>query len=167
MGFQCVEEVRCHHWVAEEEAREVDSNHVIVALLSVEFEGETSNVSEKVRRALGADGCRHSGKERSTLAHLAQEACLAPLADIMSHFKVAMSSLALCVSSSLRDPLAVKLLDLIEELEILQKHRASCPRSQNMYVVVDRVSSTVSKHIHVQRSACGSHDPLATAYGGR
>ena len=72
-----------------------------------------------------------------------------------------MSSLSLRVSSSLGDSLAVKLLDLVEELEILQKHRASSPRSQNMSVVVDRVASTVCKHIHVNHSACGSNDPLA------
>ena len=74
-----------------------------------------------------------------------------------------MSSLALRVSSSLGDSLAVKLLNLIEELEILKKHRASPPRSQNMSVVVHRVASTVCKHIHVNRTACGSSDPLAAA----
>ena len=55
--FQCMEEVWRHHWVTEEETWKVDSNHVIVALLSVEFEGEASYISEEVRRALGADGC--------------------------------------------------------------------------------------------------------------
>ena len=74
---------------------------------------------------------------------MAQEGCLAPLADIMSHLKVAMSSLPLRVSSSLGYSLTVKLLDLVEELKILQKHGASSPRSQNMSVVVDRVASTV------------------------
>lgn len=48
MWLQCVKEVGCHYWVADEETGEVDSNHVIVALLCVKFECETSNVSEKV-----------------------------------------------------------------------------------------------------------------------
>ncbi len=75
-----------------------------------------------------------------------------------------MSSLPLRVSSSLWDSLAIKLLDLIDELEILQKHWASPPCSQNMGVVVDRDAGTVSKDIHVQCATfCGSHDPLAAA----
>ena len=63
----------------------------------------------------------------------------------MSNFEIPEGSLSLGVRSSLRDSLTVKLLNLVQKLVILEQNGASGARSQNVGVVVNWDTCSVSK----------------------
>ena len=44
--FESVEKVGCHHGVPKEEAGEVNSDHVVISLVSVELQSEPADISE-------------------------------------------------------------------------------------------------------------------------
>ena len=62
----------------------------------------------------------------------------------MSNFEIPEGSLSLGVRSSLRDSLTVKLLNLVQKLVVLEQHGASGARSQNVGVVVNWDTCSVS-----------------------
>jgi len=119
MRLHSMEEVRCLHWVSKEENWEVDSNHVIISVFSVELQSVPSDVPEQIRGASLPNGCRESSEELGSLADLTEELGFTVHGDVMSNFEVPMGTLALCMSCSLRNPLSVELLDLVDKVEIL------------------------------------------------
>ena len=44
--FESMEKVGCHHGIPKEEAWEVNSDHVVIALFSVEFQSKAADISE-------------------------------------------------------------------------------------------------------------------------
>ena len=119
--LQRMEEIRCHHWVPKEEHREIDSNHVVVAFLSVELQGKAPDVSEQVGAAAWANRSGHPGEERRSLADLVEELGFAEGSHVSSNFEVAVDSVTLGMGCSLRNPLSVEFLDLVQEIEVLEK----------------------------------------------
>ena len=47
--LESMEEIWCHHWISDEENREVNTHHVIVSLLGIELESETTDIPQKIR----------------------------------------------------------------------------------------------------------------------
>ena len=62
-----VNEVGELHWVLYEKDRCVVADHVVVALLCVELDGETSGVSNCVSRAILTSNSRESQEQRGLL----------------------------------------------------------------------------------------------------
>ena len=118
-----VDEVRELHAVAQEEHRSVITHDVVVAILGVETQRETVDVAPGIRGALlagdGGETAHHRGH-----GALLEELGLGVLGDILGNVQLAEGAVALGVRGALRDALAVEVRELINEVGVVEHHRA-------------------------------------------
>ena len=125
------------HRVADEEHRSVVADHVEIAVRCVELGGETARVAPGVRAAaLTGDGGEPG--QRLGFRPGLQECGLGVGADICGHFEMAEGATALGMRLALRDPLAVEVRHLLDQIVILQQDGAVGTDGQGMLVAVDR-----------------------------
>ena len=108
--------------VPDEKNRRIVADHVPVAFFCVKLDSKAARVSLRVGRALFASDRGEAGENGRALADLCKESCLAPLADLWTgYFEVAMRSGSFSMNNSLGDSLAVKVGQLVQQVEILNK----------------------------------------------
>lgn len=135
-----VDEVRELDGVSNEEDGGVVSNHVPVALLSVELDGKTSGVSLSVGRSLfSSDGGETYG-DGSSLSDGVEEVSMGELGDVVCDFEVPEGSGALGVDDSFGDSLPVEVGQLVDEGKVLEKEGAVLSGTGRVLVVVNGVS---------------------------
>jgi len=92
MSLLTVKEIGEFHRVLDEKDGRIVSNHVIVALLSVMLESETTRVTIAVTSTSLASYCGEAEEHWSALSNLVHEFCLGVLCDIVCHFNITVGS---------------------------------------------------------------------------
>lgn len=141
-----VDEIGELNWVSDEEDGSVVSDHVVVALLRVELNCESSWVAFSIGAALFATDCGKSKEKRSSLADALEKLGLAVLADVMGDLEVPPGAGALGVDDSLGDSFAIECGKLVDKVEILEQNRAILAGCQGILVVVDGVAARGCEH---------------------
>lgn len=124
-----VDEVRELGWVSDEKHWGVVVDKVQVTLLSVELGGETSWVSGGISRTGFTTDGRESGESLGLLTNSVQEFGGANVGDVVSDFKVTVSTGTLSVDDSLRDSLSVEVGKRVNQVEVLQQQRTMLANS--------------------------------------
>ena len=120
-----MEEIWEFNWVVDEEHWGIVSNHIVVALFGVEFNGKSSWVSHGIwGTSLTGDG-GESEEEWRLLSNLVEEASLGEWSHIVSDFEDTMGCGSLSMHNTLWDSLSVEMGELIDEGEVLQKDGTS------------------------------------------
>ena len=130
IGLLGVDEVGELDRVADEEDAEVVADEVPVAVLGVELDREAARVADRLG---GVAAARHRGEadgELGLLAGLLEQLRAGVLgdrlvADLAGRLEVAEGGGAARVDDPLRDPLAVEVAHLLEEVVVLQRRRAA------------------------------------------
>ncbi|MGY2982932.1 hypothetical protein ACVI1K_000279 [Bradyrhizobium sp. USDA 4508] len=135
MPLDGVVEVDEAQGVAEEEHRRVVADHVPIAFIGVEFQRETANVALGVRRAALAGDRREPREHRRLLADLREHAGLGVARDVVGDGEGAVRAGALGMHPPLRDHLAVKMRQLLDQPDILQQCGSARPRRQDVHII--------------------------------
>src|SRR5258705_10037329 len=107
--------------VLDEECRYVVARQVPVSLFRVETNGKAARVALGVgRTALTANG-GETNEYLGPLAHCTEQLCLRELRDVVRDCEGAVGAGALGVHHSLWDALAIEMLELLDEVEVLQQ----------------------------------------------
>ena len=85
----CVDEAGEHDGIVDEEDGGVVADQVPVALLGVDFDGESARVADGVCRAALATDSRETDSQRSLLADLGEDGGAAVLGDVVGNLQVA------------------------------------------------------------------------------
>ena len=141
VSLLAVDKVREFNRIIDEEHWGVVTDHIIVALLGVELDGESSWISLSVRGASLACDSRKSEEKRGLLTHFVEEVCSGVFGDIISNLKDTVSSRALGVHHSLWNSLSIEVSKFVNEMEVLEKDWASGASSHGVLVVVNRATS--------------------------
>lgn len=119
-----VDEVGELNGVLNEEDGGVVSDHVVVALLSVELNSEPTGISDGIRSTSLTSNSGETEEARSALTYFVEEVGLGKFRYIVRNFKVAVSSSSLSMDDSLGDSLSVEMSELVNEVEILEDNRS-------------------------------------------
>jgi hypothetical protein len=136
-----MQKVRELNRILNKEHRGVISNHIVVALLSVELNSESSGISNAISRSSFTCNSWESQEQRGSLSDRIQELSLSKFSNIVSHLEVAVSTGSLGVDDSLGDSLSVKLGELVNQVEVLEEDGSSGASGDRVLVVVDRHAS--------------------------
>jgi len=137
LGLDGVNQIGELDGVLDEEDGNVVTNDVKVALISVKFDGKSSNVSDSIGRSLGASHSRKSHEDGGLLGWVSQEIGLSQVVEGFIHLEKSVSSISSGMNGSLRDSLVVKVRDLLPQMEILQQGGSSGSCLQRCIGVVD------------------------------
>ena len=122
ISLLAVDEIWEFHWVIDEEDWSIVSNHIVVALFGVEFDGESSWVSDGVRSSsLTGDG-GESEEQWGLLADFVEEGSLGEWSDILGNLENSMGSGTLGMDNSLWDSLSVEVSKLVNQVEVLEQN---------------------------------------------
>jgi hypothetical protein len=111
--------------IAQEEDRRVVADHVPVAFLGIEFDGEAADVAFGVgRAALTGDG-GEAGEHVGLLAHLGQELGAGVLRDVVGHREGAERARPFRMHPPLWNHLAVEMRQLLQKPHILHQQGAA------------------------------------------
>ena len=125
------------HRVLDEEHRGVVADQVVVALGGVELDREPARVPPGVG---GSPLPRHGREPDDQPGRGAglEHGRLGELADVVRHLEPAECAAALGVRLPLRDPLAVELGHLLDQVAVLEQDRATGADGQRVLVALDR-----------------------------
>jgi hypothetical protein len=143
--LQGVDDVRELDRVADEEHREVVADEIPVAVLRVELDGESPRVARDFGRIPAADHGRKADGERGLLAGLLEEPGtrvprrrLVP--DLARRHEITVRHEPAGVDHPLRDPLAIEVADLLEEMIILERGGTAVADGPLRLVIGDRMA---------------------------
>jgi hypothetical protein len=137
--------------VADKEHRRIVANHIPIALFCVELEGKSAGIASRVRRAFFSSHSREAYADWGLFANVAEEICgaLVPVSksciskvqhlcgqgpktydvgDIMGDFKFSESGGTLGMNDTLRNTLAIKVSEQIDQVEVLEQNWAVTPQ---------------------------------------
>ncbi len=110
--------------VTYEEDRRIVADQIVVAVLGVELDRETTRVADRVSAAKlpghGGEPDEHVG----ALAHLGEERGPGVPGDLRGHLEIAVRAAPFGVNNALGHPLPVELRHLLEQIVILKQQRA-------------------------------------------
>src|SRR6185437_11797546 len=124
--------------IADEENRRVVTDQIVVALLGVELEREAAGIADRVGRSgfLGDRGKpRQHGRAQ---AFFAQKISFAPGRHVFGNLEKAVSAAALGVNHAFRNPFAVELRHLLDQVMVLQQDRTVGAGGKGMFVARSR-----------------------------
>lgn len=108
------------YWVIDEEDWSIVANHIVVALLCVELNGEATWISHSISSTSLTSDSGESKEKWGLLANLVQEFSLGEHGDILSYLKDTMCTRSLGVHNTLWDSLSIEVSKLINKGEVLQ-----------------------------------------------
>ncbi len=123
--------------VADEERWEVIAYQVPVAVSGVELGGEAVRVAQGFRRVVAVDHGRKTYEYRGFFTRF-EDGRLTKVADVGGRCEFAFYASAACVDYTLRDTLAIKALQLLQQLHVLQQDRPLGACGLRVLVVADR-----------------------------
>lgn len=130
VAFLGVDEVRELDTVLDEEHRGVIADQVPVAFLSVETHCEATRIALGVGAATLAANGGKAHKGFGLLADSREQLGLGVFADVVGDGEGAVSAGAFGMHDALRDALAVEMLELFNQVEVLQQDGATRAGSQ-------------------------------------
>ncbi|MNQ46784.1 hypothetical protein D3C85_606100 [compost metagenome] len=119
VAFDRVVEVRETQWIAKEKHRGVVAHQIPVALLGVELQGETSDVTLGIGRAALAGNGGETGEDRRLLAHLRKQASLGVARHIVGHGEGAVGAGTFGMHAPLGNDFAVEVGEFFQQPDIL------------------------------------------------
>ncbi len=140
MPFLRMDEVRKFVRIANKEHRRVVADHIPVAFVGVELEGEAAHIALGVCCAALP---RYGGEAQQAIGFLAnfrEDAGLGVLADIVSDSQCAVSSRAFGVDGALGNALAILMCEFFKELVVLHQERSARTGCNGVLVVRDGIS---------------------------
>lgn len=108
MALLRVDEMWEFGWIPQKENRCVVEDHIPVALIRSQLDGESTRVASAVMRARLATNGREADRNGAGLA-LLEDIGRAKILETVGCLVVAMSTAALCVDNALRNTLAVEM----------------------------------------------------------
>jgi len=143
--------------VTNKESWEVIADQVPVTVSGVELGGKTARVTQGFRGVVAVNDGRESHKYRGGFAS-GENFGLGQVAQVISHRKRAVGAGAPGVHHALGNAFAVEALQLLNELHVLQQHRAIGAGGLRILVVTDgrAVISRQVGGLHRKRKQTGS-----------
>src|SRR5260370_21991236 len=135
--FDRVVEIRELERIAQEEDRGVVTHKVPVALVCVELQRESADVSLGVRGTAFTGHGRKARKHLRLLPDLGEDLRLGVLGDVMGNSEGAESSRALGMHTALWNHLAVEVRHLLKKPDVLEQRRTPFASCCNVLIVVD------------------------------
>src|SRR5215217_5334201 len=124
-GFERMDEIGKLDCVLDEEHGNVVAHQIVVTLRSVELGGEAADIACNIEGTPLPDGCREPDENLGFLIRILQECRLRDVCLGFVALKVAMGCRTPGVNHPFRNPLVVKMLQLLPKNEILHKHRTA------------------------------------------
>src|ERR1700676_5217568 len=120
VAFDSVVEVREAQRIAEEKDWSIVSDDVPISVLGIELESKPADIALRIGRpAFPSDG-RKAREHRRLLSNLRQNRCLGVLGDVVSRGESSMRPPAFGVHPALRNDLAIKMCELLDQPDILE-----------------------------------------------
>lgn len=138
MALLGVDEVRELDGILDEEHGGVVANHIVVALLGVELDGESSWITVAVVGTALASDSGESQENGGLLADLVKEGSLSEPSHVVGHFAVSVGSCAFSVDHTLGNALTSEVSKFVDQVEILDQERAAWAGAHGVLVVVHR-----------------------------
>ena len=129
--------VRKFQRIAHEEHRRVVADDVPIALLGVEAQRKAAHVALGIRRTTLAGDGGEAQEGFRLLADLRERGGTRILRDVVGDGQRPIGTRALGVHGALRNPFAVLMRKLFQQMEVLDQHRAERSRGQRILVVGD------------------------------
>lgn len=152
VSLLAVNEIWELHGIINEEDWGVVSDHVVVALLSIELNSKATWVSHGIWSTSLTGHSGESQEERGLLADLIQEGSLGELSDILGDLENTVSTGSLGMDHTLWNSLPVEVGDLVDQVEVLKHDWSLGSRSHRVLVVVNwgaRRSSQSLSSVHL------------------
>src|SRR6202007_2344864 len=140
-----VVEVREAQRIAKEKDRSIVTDDVPISLLGVELESKAADIALRVGcPAFPSDG-RKAREHRRLLSNLRKNRCLGVLCDVVSGRESSMRPPAFGVHPALRNDLAIKVCELLDQPDVLEQSRTTTTGGQNIRVVRYRSTGCIGK----------------------
>ena len=120
--------------VTDKERREVVADQVPVTVCGIELGGKTAWVAQGFGRVVAMHHRRETHKHRGDFT-ASKHFGFGQIAEVVGHRKCAVSARATGVNDPLRDALTVKALEFLQQLDVLQQHRAIGPGCLRILVI--------------------------------
>jgi len=118
--FLTMKEIWEFNWVINEEDWSIVANHIVVALLSVEFDSKSTWISHCISSTSLTSNGGESKEEWGLLTNFVQESSLGEFGDILGDFKDTMGTRSLGVYNTLWDSFSIEMSEFINKGEVLQ-----------------------------------------------
>src|SRR5581483_11110018 len=125
-------------WIAHEKNRRVIAHQIIVPILGVELDRESSWVTHRIGRACFSRDRGEAYQYRGALAHPVEECRLCPGRRISRYFEVAKRAAPFGMDNALGYPLAVELRHLLNEIVVLQQQRSFGSDRKRIFIAWSR-----------------------------
>ncbi len=137
VAFDGMIQIREAQRVAKEEDWRVVANHVPVAFLGVELQGEAADIALCIGGAALAGDGREPRQHRRLLADFREDLGLGVAGDVMGDGEGPMGSRPLGVHATLRNDLAMEVGQLFDQPDVLKERWAAPAGSLDIEVVAD------------------------------
>lgn len=127
-------------WIIDEEDWSIISDHIVVAFLSVELDGETTWISHSVWSTSLTSHSRESHENWSLLTNLVQEASPAEFCHIIGDLEHTMSARSLCMHSTLWNSFSVEVSKFVNKMKVLENDWSPWASSHRVLVVVNWIT---------------------------
>ncbi len=131
--------------ITDEEYRSVVPHHVVISLLGVKLYRESPRVSLGVCGPLFAPYSGKTDEEFRAFSYFGEKLCLGVFRHIMGYLEITIRPRPLGVHDALGDPLAVKMCQLLKQMDILYQDRPWVARIHTVLVVIDRCAKVGSQ----------------------
>lgn len=145
VSFLGVDEIRELNWVSDEENWCVISNHIPITFFSVELDCKASWISGSISWTLFASDSWESEENWCGFSNLSEQLGLGVSADIMSSFKVAMSTSALCMDNSFWNSLSVEMSEFVNQVNVVEGHWAVLSSCNWVLIIINDSSAWSGK----------------------
>ena len=121
-----------------EKYRNVVADNIPIPLFRIHLHGETANVANEIRGAFVSGNGREPDKRWCFLACTLKEIRARQLGQGFVVLEVAMRPEASCVHDPLRNPLMVKVEDLLAKMKIFEQRGSTRPDAERVLVIRNR-----------------------------
>src|SRR5277367_893523 len=140
-----VVKVREAQRIAKEKDRGIIPNDIPVSVLGVELESKSADIALRIGcPAFPSDG-REAREHRRLLPNLRKNCCLGVIGNVVSRRKSSVRTPAFGVHPALRNDLAVKMCELLDQPDVLEQGGTATAGCQNVRVVRYGSAGCISK----------------------
>jgi hypothetical protein len=116
-----MEEIWEFNWIIDEENWSVVSNHIVVTFFGIEFDGESSWVSDGISSTSFSSDSRESKEQWGSLSNGIEESSLGKMGNIIGNLEDTMSTRSFSMDNSLWNSFSIEVSKLIDQVEVLKE----------------------------------------------